>query len=209
MGTNNVFEASRRAGVKRVVAGSSAVAVGGYFFDPPYRQVLGGEFDSVTRPYPLIAGDARPRPLGYYGVSKAYGEALGSFHRDIYGLSAIHVRVGYTVSTDDPTFSAPAIAVWLSHRDTAQAFVRAIDAPESLRYAVFTATSDNYWKVFSLEAARESVGFEPQDGAGETFTPGPEPERDRTDYKQHVSETVDEAPDMELARTINELFPGL
>jgi len=209
IGTYNVFEAARRAGVKRLVVGSSAVAMGGHFFDPPYRQILGGEYDKVTRPYPLIGGDAPVRPLAYYGVSKAYGEALGSFYKDFFGLSAIHIRIGYTVSTDDPTFSAPVAATWLSHRDTAQAFVKAIDAPETLRYGIFTATSDNYWKIFSLEAARELVGFEAQDGAGETFTPGEEPERDRTDHKAHMSEIVDETPDMELAGTLNELFPGL
>ncbi len=209
VGINNVFEAARRAGVKRVVVGSSVVALAGYFFDPPYRQILGGDFDRVTPPWPLIDGDARPRPLAYYGVSKAYGEALGSFYSDLYGLSAVHVRIGFAISTDDPTFSAAAMSTWLSHRDTAQALVKSIEAPASLRYAVFTVTSDNHWKVFSLEAARAAIGYEPQDGAGETFTPGPEPERDRTDYKQHVSETVDETPDMELAQTIEELFPGL
>ena len=209
VGTYNVFEGARRAGVKRLVVGSSIVAMGGYFFDPPYRQILGGQFDKVTRPYPLIDGDAPARPLANYGVSKAYGEALGSFYKDFHGLSAIHIRIGYAISTDDPTFSAPAVATWLSHRDTAQAFVKAIDAPETVRYGVFIATSDNYWKVFSLEAARELVGFEAQDGAGETFTPGEEPERDRTDYKQHMPGIVDETPDMELARTLDELFPGL
>ena len=209
-GTYNVFEAARRAGVKRVVAGSSCVAVGGYFMDPLYLDILTGQFDKVARPYPLIDGDARTRPLGYYGVSKAFGEALGSFYKDFHGLSAIHIRIGYTISMDDPTFAAPAISLWLSHRDTAQAFVKAIDAPETLRYGIFTATSDNYWKVFSLEAARELVGFEPQDGAGETFTPGEEePERDRTDYKLHTSEIVDETPDPELARALSAVLPGL
>ena len=51
--------------------------------------------------------------------------------------------------------------------------------------------------------------IEPEDGAGETFTPGPEPERDRTDYKQHLSGTVDETPDLEMARVMSEMFPGL
>ena len=209
VGTYNVFEATRRAGVKRIVVGSSTVAVGGYFMDQPYSDILSGQMDKVTRPYPLVDGDVRPRPLGFYGVSKAFGEALGSFYKDFHGLSAIHVRIGFTVSTDAPTFSAAALSVWLSHRDTAQAFVKAIDAPYTLRYGVFTATSDNYWKIFSLEAARKLVGFEPEDGAGEAFTPAPEPERDRTDYKQHLSGTVDETPDLEMARVMNEMFPGL
>ena len=209
VGTYNVFEAARRAGVKRVVVGSSVVAMAGYFFDPPYRYVVGGEFGRVERPYPLIDDGMPVRPLGFYGVSKAFGEALGSFYKDLHGLSAIHIRIGSTISTDDPTFSAAALSTWLSHRDAAQAVVRAIDAPDTLRYGIFTATSDNHWKVFSLDAGRELVGFEPEDGAGETFTPGEEPERDRTDFKLHMSDVVDETPDLEMGRIIDELFPGL
>ena len=77
------------------------------------------------------------------------------------------------------------MALWLSHRDTAQALIKAIEAPDELRYTVVYAMSDNYWKIFSLEKAKRVLGYEPQDGAGETFTPGPSPERDLTEYKMH------------------------
>ena len=89
-------------------------------------------------------------------------------------------------STDDPTFGGGALALWLSHRDTAQIHVKAVDAPDDLKYAVVYATSDNYWKIFSLDRAREVLGYEPQDDAGPELNPDSEMvERDRTEYKVH------------------------
>lgn len=185
IGTYNVFEAARLSGVKRVVFGSSQHAVGGFYRDAPYRHILAGEFEKVSRPYALLDETVPIRPSGYYGVSKAYGEALGSYYNDYHGLSSIHIRIGWTLSTDDPTFSGGSMALWLSHRDAGQAHIRAIEAPDELRYAVVYAMSDNYWKIFSLEKAKRLLGYEPQDGAGETFTPGPTPERDQTEFKMH------------------------
>ncbi len=208
IGTYNVFEACRRAGVKRVVVGSSNMAVGGYYFDAPYRYILSGQFDKVSRPYPLIDETVQIRPLGYYGVSKAYGEALGSFYKDFHGLSVIHLRIGYTMLADNPTVMAPSLALWLSRRDTAQVHVRAIDAPESVRYAVLNATSDNYWKVFSLQRARDLIGFEPEDDAGDTFAPGPVPEQDSADFRLHPSGTEEEEPDQLIRAKVYELLSG-
>jgi len=206
IGTYNVFEAARRAGVKRVVVGSSNLAMGGYYFDPPYRYILSGQFHKVTRPYPLIDESARIRPFGYYGVSKTYGEALGSFYNDFHGLSAIHLRIGYTMTTDNPTVMAVAASLWLSQRDTAQVHIRAIDAPDSLRYAVLNATSDNYWKIFSLQRAKDLIGYEPQDDAGEIIEPGPISERDSTEYRLHPSGSEDEAADEAVRAGLNRIL---
>lgn len=206
IGTYNVFEAARLAGADRVVVGSSTLAIAGHIRNEPYTHIMAGEFDKVERPYPLIDESVRPRPMGYYGVSKVYGEALGSFYSDFHGMSAIHIRIGMTISSNDPTFAAGPLAVWLSHRDTAQVFTKAIDAPDTLRYTVLHATSDNYWKVLSLERARELIGYEPQDDAGKTYTPGKMLERDRTDFKLHTSEMVDETADPILTEVLGKRF---
>ncbi len=186
VGTYNVFEAARIAGVKRVVYGSSQHSTGGFYLDEPYRHIMAGEFDKVKRPYALLDETIPIRPSGYYGASKAYGEALGSYYNDYHSLSSIHVRIGWTISTDDPGFAGGALALWLSHRDTAQMHVKAIDAPDDLRYTVVYATSDNYWKIFSLDRAREQLGYQPQDDAGPELNPESAlAERDRTEYKVH------------------------
>src|SRR5512139_1626162 len=62
VGTYNMFEAAYRAGVKRVVFASSNHAVGFY----PRSQKIGV--------------DLRVRPDSRYGVSKAFGEALGALY---------------------------------------------------------------------------------------------------------------------------------
>ena len=129
---------------------------------------------------------AIPSTVANYGASKAYGEALGSYYNDYHGLSSIHVRIGFTISTDDPSFGGAALSLWLSHRDTAQVMYKAVDAPESLRYTVVFAMSDNYWGMFNLDRARNLLGYEPQDDAGPVINPNSKIDsRDETEYKQH------------------------
>ena len=177
IGTYNVFEAARQAGVKRVVFASSNHATGGYYLDAPWKHIVAGEFDKVQRPYPLVDESMRIRPDGYYGTAKAYGEALGSYYLDYHGVQSIHLRIGWVMRGNDPTFSPFALAIWLSYRDAVQIVQRALDAPDSLPYAIVYATSDNRWKIFSIENARKVLGYQPQDGAGEKWTPRPRPSR--------------------------------
>lgn len=186
VGTYNIYEAAKRTGVKRVVYGSSQHAVGGNYRDEPYCFIMRGEFEKVKRPYPLLDETTRIRPSGYYGTSKAYGEALGSYYADYHGISTIALRIGFTISTDDPKFGGGALALWLSHRDTAQIHVKAIDAPDSLKYGVYYAMSNNHWSIFSLDKARKELGYEPQDDAGPEIDPNSKmAERDQTEFKQH------------------------
>lgn len=179
VGTYNVFEAARRSGVKRVVFASSNHAMGGNYLDEPWKRIVAGEFDKVPKDYPLVDESMRIRPDGYYGVAKAYGEALGSYYNDYHGLRSIHLRIGWVIADDDPTFSPFCLAIWLSHSDVAQLVRRSIDAPDSLDYAVVNATSDNRWKIFSIDGAKRVLGYQPEDGAGETWEDRPPPRRRR------------------------------
>ena len=186
VGVYNVYEAAKRTGVKRVVFGSSQHAIGGFYRDEPYKTILAGDFDRVKRPYKLIDETVPIRPDGYYGASKAYAEGLGSYYSEWHGISSINIRIGWTISNDDPTISGGGLAMWLSHRDTAQIHVKAVDAPDSLMYTVVFAMSDNYWSIFSLDKARRVLGYEPEDDAGRHINPDRKlPERDDTEFKQH------------------------
>jgi hypothetical protein len=51
--------------------------------------------------YPLVDEACAIRPDGYYGASKAYGEALGSYYHDYHQLSSIHVRIGWAKPDND------------------------------------------------------------------------------------------------------------
>ncbi len=175
IGTYNVFEAAKRAGVKRVVFASSQHATGGFYLDEPYKSIVDGRFKDVPKGYAPIDETCPIRPDGYYGTSKAFGEALGSYYWDYHKLSSIHVRIGWVMNGDDPTFSPFALSLWLSFRDAAQFFKLCIDAPPSLGYGVFYATSDNRWKIWSIEKARRVLGYKPLDAAGEKWTARPTP----------------------------------
>lgn len=177
VGTYNVFEAARQSGVRRVIFASSNHATGGYYTVEPWKHIVAGEFARLKPGYPLVTEEMRIRPDGYYGVAKAYGEAMGSYYQDYHGVSSIHLRIGWVLSKDDPTFSPFALSLWLSHGDLAQIVALSIETKNP--YAVVYATSDNQWKIFSLENARKVLGYRPEDRAGDKWIPGPPPSRDR------------------------------
>ena len=166
--TYNVFEASKRMGVKRVIFASSQHATGGFYLDEPWKHIVAGDFAKLDHgQYELIDETCRIRPDGYYGASKAYGEALGSYYLDYHQLSSIHVRIGWCMRGNDPTFSPFALALWLSHRDAAQFMNCCLKT--DVQYGVYFATSDNHWKIFDITRARDELGYVPQDGAGEQW----------------------------------------
>src|SRR4051794_1203857 len=97
VGTYNVFEAARRAGVSRVVYASSNHAIGMYEVEAaPDLYALDDPrvFDEMV--------DVRPDSL--YGVSKIYGEALARLYVERHGLTAVCLRIG-TVRADDDALS--------------------------------------------------------------------------------------------------------
>ena len=78
------------------------------------------------------------------------------------------------------------MSLWLSHRDCTQIIMKSVDAPESLKYGVYFAMSDNYWNIFSIEKAKKELGYKPQDDSGPELTTKlntPQLERDRTEFK--------------------------
>lgn len=180
VGTYNVFEAAKREGVKRVIFASSNHATGGNYLDEPWSHIANGRFEKLeSGKYPLVDEDTMIRPDGFYGVSKAFGEAIGSYYNDYHGVSSIHLRIGWVISSDDPTFDPFALSLWLSHRDTAQIVRLCIDAPDDLRYGIYYATSDNMWKIFDISRAKTELGYAPEDGSGGEFVKAPPPVRDQ------------------------------
>jgi nucleoside-diphosphate-sugar epimerase len=162
-GTYNVFEAARRAGVRRVIFASSGATVTGYERDEPYAALVAGTYDGLTA-WPMLTHEAPVRPAALYGVSKVYGEALGRQYSDEHDLSVLSIRIGRVKSEDRPG-TARDFAVWLSQRDVVQILERAITAPAGLRHGIFFATSDNRWGYRDLRHARETLGFVPEDRA--------------------------------------------
>ncbi len=175
IGTYNVYEAAHRAGVERVVFASSNHSIGMY------------EFDNQPSLYALDDKRAwdhtvEVRPDSLYGVSKVYGEALGRYYLDRFGLKAFCLRIGTVTKEDDPRAESvraksPALlnlppeerfkrmrCTWLSQRDCAQLIQRCLDV-EDLNWAVVYGISNNPRQFWDLQHARDALGYEPQDSA--------------------------------------------
>lgn len=171
--TRNVYEAARIANVKRVVFASSNHTVGYHpLRTEPYRAIFEGRFNEVRQPI-IPLDDKDLRPDSYYGVSKSFGESLGSYFHDTFGLSVICMRIGWVMTPDDPTFHPAALALWLSHRDTAQLIGKCIEAPKSVGFAIVHGMSNNKFRIWESEKTKQLIGFDPQDAAGETWTEKP------------------------------------
>ena len=169
IGTRNVYEAARISGVKRIIFASSNHALGFYpLKDNPYKQIYDGDFEAIRQPIKPLTTDLI-RPDGYYGVSKAFGESLGSYFHDEYGISVICMRIGWVMEPDDPTFAPSALSLWMSHKDTVRLIDSCIDAPEAVGFAIVYGMSDNTYGIWDMEDGRKIVGYEPNDDAGTTW----------------------------------------
>ncbi len=167
VGTYNVLEAARLGGVKRVVFASSGNAIRGYERVEPYSSIASGDYDNVPDDFPRITHEMI-RPDGIYGVAKVFGEALGRYYSDAYDLSVLCVRIG-RVTKDNRLGALRDRSIYLSHDDVAQILHLCVDAPDSLKYDVFLATSNNKWSYRDLEHPREVLGYAPQDSADDLF----------------------------------------
>jgi len=158
-GTKVVFEAAAEAGVEKVAFASSNHAVGNFETDSRTPELY-----RVDDEYQLD-GTELPRPSNLYGVSKATGELLGRYYYDEQGLSVVCVRIGNLTRDHPPVEYERGQAMWLSHRDCAHLFERCLEAEYD--YEIVYGISDNDRKYYSIERAREVLGYDPQDNSAE------------------------------------------
>jgi NAD+ dependent glucose-6-phosphate dehydrogenase len=148
-GTFNIFQAASDAGCRRVVFASSAQTVEAY---PSDRQV--SVRDAI-------------RPKNLYGVTKCFGEALGSYFATQHGLSVIAIRIAnFNSFVPGEVHSARDVAAFLSHRDAVQLLVKAIEV-ENVDFAIVNGVSNNRYKRLTLDESRDVLGYEPEDDAFE------------------------------------------
>ncbi|WP_135829462.1 NAD-dependent glucose-6-phosphate dehydrogenase Azf [Halorussus halobius] len=156
-GTRNVLQAAVEAGVERVAFASSNHAVGAYETDERTPEMY--RPDDEFR----LDGEEFPRPGNLYGVSKATGEVLGRYYHDEHGLSVVCVRIGNLTKGHPPRDYERGQAMWLSHRDCAHLFDRCLQADYG--FEIVYGISDNDRKYYSIERAREVLGYDPQDNS--------------------------------------------
>ncbi len=164
MGVYNLFEASRIAGVKRIVAASTGAVVAGYEKDDPIKSLVNDPDFEMPSPRPMLTTDSATRLTSMYSVSKMFTENLGQMYSETHDMSVICIRVG-KVEINDVPLNARNASVWCSHRDILQMIDKAVHAPDDLKFAVVFACSDNPTRYRDIEHARETLGFVPQDSA--------------------------------------------
>ncbi len=142
IGCYNVFEAARRNGVKRVLFASSNHAAGFYRRDVK------------------IDHRVYPKPDSRYGVSKAFGEQIGSLYADKYGLEVFCMRIG-NVNPVPP--DKRRLSIWISPRDLARLVSVGIENP-NINFEIVYGVSDNRRSWYDNSNARR-LGFLPQDDA--------------------------------------------
>jgi uronate dehydrogenase len=121
IGCYNLFEAARRKSVRRVVFASSNHAIGFY----PRTTHIG---TNVT-----------PRPDSRYGVSKVFGEALGSLYADKHGLGVTSIRIG---NVGPIPLDHRRLSIWLHQEDLLQLCRIGLEHPD-IRYEVVYGASLN------------------------------------------------------------------
>ena len=142
IGTYNVFEAARLHGVKRIIFASSNHAIG---------------FHEVTK---KLDADSVQKPDGYYGVSKAFGENMGSLYVDKFDMEVACLRIGSAL----PEPKEPRhLSTWLSYPDLFRLVTACLDAPK-LKFAVLYGASKNTRGWWSNAKVPE-VDYKPEDNA--------------------------------------------
>jgi uronate dehydrogenase len=164
IGCYNLFEAARQAGVKRVVFASSNHAVGFY----PRKRRIG---TNVT-----------VRPDSRYGVSKAFGEALGALYADKHGIAVTCLRIGNVGSRP---LDVRRLSIWISPEDIVQLICIGLEHPD-IRFDILYGASDNAASWWDNSRAHQ-LGYRPTGKAedhrahaeAEQAKVGPDPVGDR------------------------------
>lgn len=143
-----VLDACRGRGVSRFVFASSHHIVG--------LQPSGRVHDEST---PIA-------PDGFYGLSKAFGEAACAMYAKRFGIRTLVIRIG---NADPQVADARRERIWISARDLTQLITIGLHHP-ALEYEIVYGVSNSPSPLFTNEAATR-LGYRPLDNAAESHSP--------------------------------------
>jgi uronate dehydrogenase len=141
-GIVNLYEAARVNSVKRIVFASSNHVIGFY------------------RQSETIDNKVLPKPDGFYGLSKAFGENCAQLYWDRWGIETVSLRIGS--SFPEPK-DRRMLSTWLSYDDLERLVVAALTAPQ-VGHTIVYGMSDNR-AVFWDNAGAKHIGFKPLDSS--------------------------------------------
>ena len=142
IGTHNVFQAAKDAGIKQIINASSHHAVGFY--------KRGETIDHQTP----------PRPDSNYGLSKAFSEASASCFADKFAMNILSIRIGFV---GNEVIDERRLHTWTSPCDLAQLIHLGLTKPD-LGHQIVYGVSDNPNPFFDNRNATR-LGYTPQDRA--------------------------------------------
>lgn len=141
-GMYNIFEAARKAGVRRIAFASTNHTYGMY----PVEHGM-TEHD-------------QERPDSFYGVTKVFAEVMLRYYWDKHGIESVSVRIG---SFEKRPSVQRHLMTWFSHGDTVELFDRALKQPEVGHTIVFGMSNNKRLKI--KHPNWEAIGFKPTDDA--------------------------------------------
>ncbi len=162
--TRNVYKAAKENGSKKVIFASSNHAVGLFENDNPYKQIVAGKYSGLDpNSIPIIDHNVPIRPDSYYGVSKAYGEAIGRYYFEKHKIQSVNLRIGTVQKIDTPKSSIRHFATWLSHSDISQLVEKSII--QDVGFEIFYGVSNNKWRFWDLKNSYNKIDYKPVDNA--------------------------------------------
>lgn len=189
IGVLNALEAAREAELETVVFASSNHVMGMYEAENAPELYYGSE-----APFRLSHEDP-VRPDSYYGVSKSFGEDLCRYYVENYEYPkrahAIRICIVRMAEYDHPYGDAEhgvddgeyergsdeyeqqvarMKGMWQSRRDFGHMIDCCLQTDEA-GFEIFSGVSDNDRRWYSIENARETIGYEPQDNGEEWDAP--------------------------------------
>jgi uronate dehydrogenase len=181
----NVCELSDAAQVQAMMEGVSAVVhMGGVSTEQPWAPILAGNIVGMVNLYEAarlqkvprivfassnhVTGFYRqdevvntrmpPKPDGFYGLSKAFGEDLAELYWQRWGIETVSLRIGS--SFPEPK-DRRMLSTWLSYDDLERLVVAALTAPV-VGHSIIYGMSDNQSTWWDNTPARH-IGYRPQD----------------------------------------------
>ena len=148
VGLVSTFEAAQRAGVGKIVFASTNHVTGMY---------------DREQAWPL-SPELPARPDSLYGVTKAFGEDLGRYYSDKFGMSVVCLRFGWVL---ERPHNEQARWQWLSPDDLARLVSAALQS--DVRFGIYYGVSNNTQRRWSIENARLDLGYEPADDSEHYF----------------------------------------
>jgi NAD+ dependent glucose-6-phosphate dehydrogenase len=148
VGLVSTFEAAHRAGVGKIVFASTNHVTGMY---------------DQEQAWPLSA-ELPVRPDSLYGVTKAFGEALGRYYSDKFAMSVACLRFGWVL---ERPHNEQARWQWLSPDDLARLVSGALVS--DVRFGIYYGVSNNAQRRWSIENARLDLDYVPADDSEQYF----------------------------------------